>query len=228
MEERLKYFELFSLNLPPDKMKIIFGKPRTINNLKTGLIKMKKQTKSNLPVSLQSLGIIFLVFFAMAFACRDENNQTPVSEGSCSTEAEFLKIFKRDQLSLSTSPNEYKPPEVDIKSFEVGSPFTHKDVYRRAGIDDLVEIYPAYPVKVSWTLRVFRYGNISEDDMEGGLFYCFKNPEDNKKLVSQDPRFPKDACVCVGQNLPSTGTAARQRSCRYDEDDPNKTCPPTN
>lgn len=33
---------------------------------------MKKQTKSNLRNSLQSLGLIFLIFFAMAFACKDD------------------------------------------------------------------------------------------------------------------------------------------------------------
>jgi hypothetical protein len=32
---------------------------------------MKKQTKSNLRNSLQSLGVVLLVFFAMAFACND-------------------------------------------------------------------------------------------------------------------------------------------------------------
>ena len=33
---------------------------------------MKQQTKSNLRNSLQSLGLIFLIFFAMAFACKDD------------------------------------------------------------------------------------------------------------------------------------------------------------
>jgi len=37
-----------------------------------GETKMKKQTKSNLLKSLQSLGIIFAIFFALAFACGDE------------------------------------------------------------------------------------------------------------------------------------------------------------
>jgi hypothetical protein len=36
---------------------------------------MKKQTKSNLLKSLQSLGIIGLMFFAMAFACGDDETQ---------------------------------------------------------------------------------------------------------------------------------------------------------
>lgn len=34
-------------------------------------MKTKKQTKSNLSVSLQSLGIVFVMFLAMAFSCRD-------------------------------------------------------------------------------------------------------------------------------------------------------------
>ena len=35
---------------------------------------MKKQTKSNLHNSLQSLGLIFLIFFATAFACKDDKS----------------------------------------------------------------------------------------------------------------------------------------------------------
>ena len=34
-------------------------------------MKTKKQTKSNLRVSLESLGIVFVMFLAMAFSCRD-------------------------------------------------------------------------------------------------------------------------------------------------------------
>lgn len=34
---------------------------------------MKQQTKSNLLKSLQSLGIVFAIFFAMAFACGDDS-----------------------------------------------------------------------------------------------------------------------------------------------------------
>ena len=38
-------------------------------------IKMKKQSKSNLITSLQSLSIVLVMFFAMAFACnKDEND----------------------------------------------------------------------------------------------------------------------------------------------------------
>jgi hypothetical protein len=36
---------------------------------------MKKQTKSRFSTSLQSLGLVFMMLFAMAFAC-DDNNQT--------------------------------------------------------------------------------------------------------------------------------------------------------
>jgi hypothetical protein len=37
---------------------------------------MEKQTKSNLPVSLQSLGIVFVMFLTMAFSCRDQTGHT--------------------------------------------------------------------------------------------------------------------------------------------------------
>lgn len=37
---------------------------------------MEKQTKSNLRVSSQSLGIVFVMFLAMAFSCRDQTGHT--------------------------------------------------------------------------------------------------------------------------------------------------------
>jgi len=37
---------------------------------------MKRQTKSSLQVSLQSVGIVFVMFFALAFSCRDGKKST--------------------------------------------------------------------------------------------------------------------------------------------------------
>lgn len=196
---------------------------------------MNLQRFSKIKTSLQTLGIVFLIFFAMAFACKDDTSsetnsarptdqrQTNNTGGSCSTKAEFLGIFQRDRLKAVTIPDDIKPPELIVKSFDVGSPVDHKDVYNNA----LVRIYPAYPVKISWTTRTFRFGSIEEVDIQGGLFYCYKNPEDNKKFVSEDPRFPENACVCIAQNLAATGSDSKSRACPYDENDPDKTCPPT-
>ncbi len=198
---------------------------------------MKKQTKSNLRISLQSLGIVILIFFAMAFACKDdgggggETDTTPSTDkqqtnnngGSCSTKAEFLGIIKRDRLKMltSTSSANFKPPEFILESSDVAAPITYNTVYTSKPL----KIYPAYPVTLGWTERTFRYNTIKEREYDGGLFYCYKNPEDyGEKFVRGDPSFPKDACVCIGQNLQAGFSAVKERECPYDEDEPNKTC----
>lgn len=82
-----------------------------------------------------------------------------------------------------------------MTSFKVASPVTHSPVYNSKVLD----IYPAYPVTAGWTLRTFRFGKIEEGDFEGGLFYCYKNPENNNKFTPEDDKFPKNACVCIAQ-----------------------------
>lgn len=47
---------------------------------------MKKQTKSNLLKSLQSLGIVFAMLFAMAFACGGDENDSPEPQKTTSGE----------------------------------------------------------------------------------------------------------------------------------------------
>lgn len=196
---------------------------------------MRKQSKSNLLKSLQSLGIVFLILFGMAFSCGDDRNTSPPNNngkilternnngGSCSTEAEFLGIVKRDRLKMltSTSSANLKPPEFILESSDVAAPITYNTVYTNKAL----KVYPAYPVTLGWTERTFRYNTIKEKEYDGGLFYCYKNPEDyGEKFVPGDPSFPKDACVCIGQNLQAGFSAVKERECPYDEDEPNKTC----
>lgn len=45
---------------------------------------MKKQTKSNLQTSLQTVGIISLMFFAMAFACGDDEGDSSAPQKTAS------------------------------------------------------------------------------------------------------------------------------------------------
>ena len=190
--------------------------------------KMIEQLKSNIPTPLQSLGMIFLIFFVLAFECNNDRNRLennspppPQAGGSCSTKAEFLNIFKRDRLKSATTSNDIRQSEIIVTSFNVAAPISYNAVYN----NDSLKIYPAYPVTVNWTERTFRHGLINEDDVAGGLFYCHKNPEDNRKFVPEDPRFPENACVCVAMNLEATGSGAKSRSCRYNEDKPDNTCP---
>jgi hypothetical protein len=196
---------------------------------------MKKQTKSNLQTSLQTLGIVILILFGMAFSCGDDPNPSPPNKdgkilternnngGSCSTEAEFVGIVKRDRLKTLTSASSanIKPPEFILESSDVAAPITYSTVYTNKAL----KIYPAYPVTLRWTERTFRYNTIKESEYDGGLFYCYKNPEDyGEKFTSEDPRFPKGACVCIGQNLKAGFTAARERECPFDENEPDAAC----
>lgn len=100
---------------------------------------MKKQTKSNLSAALQSLGIIFLIFFATAFACKDDNRnrtntssgktntssrQTITSGGACSTEEEFKAIITHEKTYLARN---YEEKEVIFNSFETEGPMRYKN-----------------------------------------------------------------------------------------------------
>lgn len=180
--------------------------------------------------ALKTLGLVFLIFFVMAFACKDDNDsisntnrgeQPITSSGSCSTKTEFLGIFKRDRLKSATTRNDLKQTEIIVNSFDVAAPITYSPVYN----NKVVKIYPAYPVTVNHTSREFRFGKITESDYVGGLYYCYKNPEDYaSKFIPEDDRFPKNACVCIAQNLEAMTSVYPVRECPYEEYEPNKIC----
>lgn len=120
---------------------------------------IKKQTKSNFPISLELLGIIFLIFFGMAFACKEgdeiDSPQTrnrkdkTTSSRRCSTEAEFQDIIQ-NKFHLGTfgpSYGEYKDSEIEFHSFKIGEPFRYTNSY------PVVDAYPAYPVTTEYTTR---------------------------------------------------------------------------
>lgn len=138
---------------------------------------MKKQTKSNLTTSLQTFSIIFLVFFAMAFTCRSENETdstqfrepgeiTTASGGRCSTEAEFQDVIQ-NKFHLGTfgsSYGEYKDSEIEFHSFNIGSAMRYTNSY------PIVDAYPAYPVTTEYTTR--HYLNSLKHEM---IEYHWKN-----------------------------------------------------
>lgn len=76
-------------------------------------VKTKKQTKSNLQVSLESLGIVFVMFLAMAFSCRDGKKS-------------------------STSFNPYKGQLNELLKSEMGSGAIK---FKLAGTRDVVDEY---------------------------------------------------------------------------------------
>lgn len=97
---------------------------------------MKKQTKSNLQTSLQTLGIIFLIFFAMAFACKDgddnnslspveRRNTTKTNGRACSTEEEFKAIITHQKTFLD---RDYEKSEVIFNSFEIEGPMHYQNM----------------------------------------------------------------------------------------------------
>jgi len=65
---------------------------------------MKKQTKSNLLKSLQTLGIIFVMFFAMAFACGDnrETNTEGTDSRQNKTTNQALPLGQYAFMSITT------------------------------------------------------------------------------------------------------------------------------
>jgi hypothetical protein len=135
---------------------------------------MKKQTKSRLQISLQSLGIISLMFFAMAFACKDDNggrtdtdsggrrdtSGTTTGGGKCSTEAEFQNvIFKTFHLNTFNEPyGQYKEPEINFQTFDISNPTSYisTDAY------NLVKVDTAYPVTTSYTTRFYRHNGVKD------------------------------------------------------------------
>lgn len=117
---------------------------------------MKKQTKSNLQISLQSLGIIFLMFFAMAFACKDDTKTsnpdksvTTSSGGGCSTEREFKDVLTKSWSQTFGNTKKFKEMEVEFHSFKVAKP-----IYNWVSHPGDVN-FPAYPVMTSFTTRYF-------------------------------------------------------------------------
>ncbi len=126
---------------------------------------MKKLTKSNLQISMQSLVIVFLIFFVMAFACGDDTSpsmpsstdgtaptdkqQTNNAGGSCSTEAEFKAIITDEKVNTMVRDYEINR-KIFFHSFQVGAPTSYKNVNGRyATLTD-----KAYPVSTSFDVDI--------------------------------------------------------------------------
>lgn len=115
---------------------------------------MKQQTKLNLRLSLQSLGIIFVIFFAMAFACKDETDTNPSPNPDpnpprnagnfCTTEREFKAFINFDKTYLA---KDYEQIEVIFNNFNVGAPRRFENM-RGDRFDTVTD--NAYPVTTSF------------------------------------------------------------------------------
>lgn len=174
---------------------------------------MKKQTKSNLLISLQTLGIVFVMFFAMAFACDDGsdpliNGKTPNNggvggkptsrgAGRCSTEAEFQNIIQT-KFHLNTfgeAYGEYKESEIVFHTFSISAPTG----YTSTDAGHLVKVDTAYPVLTDYTTRHYKHdgtrgvNELWEYDWNQVQFMCYINHRnecacDRKKYQASDKR----------------------------------------
>ena len=189
-------------------------------------LRMKKQTKSNLQNPLQSLGIIFLMLFAMAFACKDDRETDSMPDkngrektttgGRCSTENDFRRAITH--VYVEQDKREKKKPEVIFSSFRVGSSLS-----KRIIVDNRYVDVTAYPLKVGFTFRKFVPDypsgfNQYEYDHENVTFFCYINP----KVEWEND---ETGCVCKGEGRESF-EAVQRRNCKYDGEGQAKNCPP--
>lgn len=192
---------------------------------------MNKPTKANLLISLQSFSIVFVTFFALAFACNDDtknnsrtNNQpnstTKTIEGGCSTETDFRAAITESYLKQYKSDNKnVKKPETNFQSLTINAPVTKRVLVN----NKLVDVYPAYPLKSSYTLRTFDPTTnfpsklyLNEYDYQNVTYFCYKNPKD-------DYANTKDSCVCLSEGRESYNPTKRR--CEYVEAEPSQGCP---
>src|SRR5688500_81729 len=94
---------------------------------------MKKHAKSHLLAALQSLGIILQIFFTLAFACKNDNEnpprltdkqQTKNKVGACSTKEEFKAIITHEKTYLARN---YEEKQVIFNSFETEGPMHYEN-----------------------------------------------------------------------------------------------------
>lgn len=93
---------------------------------------MNKKFFSRTSASLKTLGIIFSLFFVMAFECGGGNNggeethkQTKTNGGACSSEEEFKRIITEQKTFLD---RDYQKSEVIFNSFEVEGPMHYQNM----------------------------------------------------------------------------------------------------
>lgn len=128
---------------------------------------------SNLRKSLQSLGLIFLILFAMAFACNDEDQddsernigsetQRKTTGEGCSTEQEFKRLLIENFSEVfNERDGKFKETEVIFQSFEIGKSFRYQRSY-----PEIIDSEPAYPVDASFIKRDYLNGGSSPKILE--------------------------------------------------------------
>lgn len=144
---------------------------------------MKNQTKSNLRNSLQSLGLIFLMLFGMAFACKDGEKTTTKGGRKCSTESEFRDIItKKHSTTYGESSGKFRDTEVDFQTFRIGSATRYRNEQYS------IDASPAYPINTDYTVRDYLGGETSSphirEQSHSVKFICYMDIYD--KCVCND------------------------------------------
>ena len=154
---------------------------------------MKRQIESSLRKSFYTLSIVFLIFFAMAFSCRNDTNSNTTPSGNnpdisstggrCSTKEEFKAIITHDLTYLA---RDYEKKEVIFHSFEVGAP-THYENYQERYFTNTDN---AYPVTTDFDVIThgdsMKSGRVYRDRYKNTLFMCYT-------ITS------KNTCICFGE-----------------------------
>lgn len=121
---------------------------------------MKEQTNF-IRSSQQSLVLVSLIFFVMAFACKDSKSDIPpnssrserTSGGRCSTEAEFRDIIADTHSNTyGESSGKFQETEIIFKTFRVGAATRYRNPQYS------IDASPAYPVDTDYTVRDFLGG----------------------------------------------------------------------
>lgn len=157
---------------------------------------MKKQAKSTLRTLLQSLGLVSLIFFGMAFACGDDKNnggktdtgggRTPKKSGGlCTTENEFKAAIPSETTRLILHDYE-ENVDVDFHRFEVGEPTHYQNTYERfQTVTD-----NAYPVNTDFDVLTLRKdGTTYRSRYVNASYMCYPVPRSGKGQT----------CVCFGE-----------------------------
>lgn len=170
---------------------------------------MKYQTRSNWQISLQMLGCVGLIFFTMAFACRNDKDHTTdtkrdgdttikqtktTSNGSCSTEKEFKEIITSEKMSARADTDE--DVRVDFNSFDMEGPvhYQNSQEYYFTNTDN------AYRVTTDFDV-IFRNDNLGKGKI-------FRERYENVVLMCYTVT-SKNTCVCFGEQNYSYNKARR-------------------
>lgn len=146
--------------------------------------------------ALKTFGFVFLIFFVMAFACKDENDsggtdtpqskQTTTNGGVCSTEAEFKAIITGEKMRLANKDDKYA--QVIFNSFDVEGPmhYQNSQEYYFTNTDDAYRVTTDFDAIYSYEDRIYR------DRYENNMAMCYTVTSRNTCVCFWEKGLPKE------------------------------------